>query len=171
MLLAWMPWNRYELAPFCQASLYLTITPDLTLWTGIREESTPTGINKVELYTTLRYISLHFPFWMQEHPTIQGYCLLSLSCLAFNLSVKKPSCLCWATASLLLLSSPSLCIHEIDCWRHGNMLWDWTMATNLVKEPFLKGGFDKPAIAEKFYFPPTWNKVTSGIETLLPTLM
>lgn len=43
------------------------------------------------------------------------------------------------THSPLLLSPAWLWIHEIN-WRHGNMLQDWTMATNLVKEPLLKGG-------------------------------
>lgn len=38
-----------------------------------------------------------------------------------------------------LLSPACLWIHEIN-WRHGNMLRDWMMATNLVKEPLLKGG-------------------------------
>lgn len=43
--------------------------------------------------------------------------------------------------SSLLFSSPSLWIHEINCCRHGNMLRDRTMATNLVKEPLLKRVF------------------------------
>lgn len=48
------------------------------------------------------------------------------------------------THSPLLLSPACLWTHEIS-WRHGNLLRDWTMATNLVKEPLLKGGFNRPA--------------------------
>lgn len=44
-----------------------------------------------------------------------------------------------------------LWIHEIN-WRHGNMLRDWTMATNLVKDPLLKGDFNKPAPSLRSFF-------------------
>lgn len=88
-------------------------------------------------------------FYGQEFSNVTDVRNVCRSIVQLSSERKNKTTFIFMKRSLLVLAELTLAppllgpacrwMHEI-AWRHGNMLRDWTMATNLVREPLLKGG-------------------------------